>query len=247
MADLPRYGWLFPGADGQANVGIGVGLGTRRRQARLRDDLARFVTSLRASGDLAPEARIGPVTGGWLRMGGTGTPPAAGNVLLAGDAAGLINPLQGEGIGPGMVSARLAAEALLAGPGRAAAAYTDAVTAAFGRYLPGAAALQATLLHRPRVASAAVRLLTAPAVRRVLAGTWSLYWNGLVDGASPRPAAWTAAAVQQVASRAGRRWPANSRDLGHLDPGGLASGAPGVPDEVSDLRKSPSEDEVRSS
>ena len=151
----PGYGWLFPGADGQANVGIGVGLGTRRRQARLRDDLARFCAMLRRRGDLAPEARIGPVTGGWLRMGGTGTPPAAGNVLLAGDAAGLINPLQGEGIGPGMVSARLAAEALLAGPGRAAAAYTEAVTAAFGGYMPGAAALQATLLRRPRAASAA--------------------------------------------------------------------------------------------
>ncbi|MGH3068543.1 MAG: hypothetical protein ACRDMI_08150, partial [Streptosporangiaceae bacterium] len=72
------------------------------------------------------------------------------------------------------------------------------------------AALQATLLRRPRAASAGVRLLTAPAVRRVLAGTWSLYWNGLVDGASPRPAAFTAAAVQQVASRLGRRWPATA-------------------------------------
>jgi hypothetical protein len=212
---------------------------------------------LRTSGDLAPEARTGPVTGGWLRMGGTGTPPAVGNVLLAGDAAGLINPLQGEGIGPGMVSARLAAECLLASPGRAAAAYTDALAAAFGRYLPGAAALQATLLHRPRAASAAVRLLTAPAVRRVLAGPWSLYWNGLVDGASPRPSAWTAAAVQQLASRAGRRWPASSRDLGHLNPGaldpgspvsgGLESGGPGLADEAPDLRRSPSADEVRSS
>jgi hypothetical protein len=161
-----------------------------------------------------------------------------------------------------MVSARLAAEALLAGPGCAAAAYTEALTAAFGSYLPGAAALQATLLHRPRAASAAVRLLTAPAVRRVLAGSWSLYWNGLVDGASPRPAAWAAAAVQQVASRAGRRWPANSRDLDHLDPGGLDSGRPepggpdsgggpessrpALADEAPDLRRSPSADEVRS-
>jgi len=98
-------------------------------------------------------------------------------------------------------------------PGQAAAAYTEAVTAAFGPYLPGASALQATMLRRPRAASAAVRLLTAPAVRRVLGGTWSLYWNGLVDGASPRPAAWAAAAVQQVASRVGRRWPATSHDL----------------------------------
>jgi hypothetical protein len=72
-----------------------------------------------------------------------------------------------------------------------------------------------------------VRLLTAPAVRRVLAGTWSLYWNGLVDGASPRPAAWTAAAVQQVATRVGRRWPANSPDLGNLGPASLGSARPG--------------------
>jgi geranylgeranyl reductase family protein len=234
----PGYGWLFPGAAGQANVGIGVGLGTRRRQARLRGDLERFAALLRTSGDLAPGATTGPVTGGWLRMGGTGTPPAAANLLLAGDAAGLINPLQGEGIGPAMVSARLAAECLLAGPGQAAAAYTEAVTAAFGRYLPGASALQATLLRRPRTASAAVRLLTAPPVRRLLAGTWSLYWNGLVDGASPRPAAWSAAAVQQVASRLGRRWPANPPDLGHLDPGGLDPGP-------ADLVTSPATDDAR--
>jgi menaquinone-9 beta-reductase len=207
----PGYGWLFPGDAGQANVGIGVGLGTVRRQAGLRDDLARFCALLRSAGDLAPDAQPGPVTGGWLRMGGTGTPPAAGNVLLAGDAAGLINPLQGEGIGPAVVSARLAAECLLAGPAQAAAAYTEAVADAFGRYMPGAAALQATLLRRPRLASAGVRLLTAPPVSRMVAGTWSLYWNGLVDGASPRPAAWTASAVQRLSGRLARRWPAVPR------------------------------------
>jgi geranylgeranyl reductase family protein len=204
----PGYGWLFPGASGQANVGIGVGLGTVRRQTRLREDLARFCALLRSAGDLTADAQPGPVTGGWLRMGGTGTPAAAGNVLLAGDAAGLINPLQGEGIGPAMVSARLAAQSLLAEPGHAAARYTEALAAAFGGYLPGAATLQATLLRRPRLASASIRMLTAPGVRRLVAGTWSLYWNGLVDGAAPRPAAWTAAAVQRMASRLAMRWPA---------------------------------------
>ena len=42
----PGYGWLFPGADGQANVGIGVGLGHSRGQAPLRGDLDRLVTLL---------------------------------------------------------------------------------------------------------------------------------------------------------------------------------------------------------
>ena len=197
----PGYGWLFPGTEGQANVGIGVGLGHRRRQASLRGDLARLVTLLGQRGDLSGDARPGPVMGGWLRMGGTGTPPAAGNVLLAGDAAGLINPLQGEGIGPAMVSARLAAQAVLAGPARAGPAYAEAIEAAFGRYMPGAAALQSTLLRRPRATSAAIRLLTAPAARHIVAGTWSVYWNGLADGARPRPSAWAARAVQVLASR----------------------------------------------
>jgi menaquinone-9 beta-reductase len=201
----PGYGWLFPGADGQANVGIGVGLGNRRRATPLRSDLAWFCGRLRAAGDLAAGARPGPVTGGWLRMGGTGTTLAAGNVLLAGDAAGLINPLQGEGIAQAMISGWLAAQAVLAGPGQAAAAYTEAATAAFGRYLPGAAALQAVLLGRPRLTSAGVRLLTAPVLSRMIAGTWSLYWNGLADGASPRPAAWTAALLQRLATRAATR------------------------------------------
>jgi geranylgeranyl reductase family protein len=197
----PGYGWLFPGENGQANVGIGVGLGSSRRQAPLRGDLARLVAMLGRHGDLGRDAQPGPVMGGWLRMGGTGTPPAAGNVLLAGDAAGLINPLQGEGIGPAMVSARLAAEAVLAGPARAGPAYAEATEAAFGRYMAGASALQTVMLHRPRTTSAVTRLLTAPVLRRVVAGTWSIYWNGLVDGARPRPSAWTAHAVQILASR----------------------------------------------
>jgi geranylgeranyl reductase family protein len=196
----PGYGWLFPGADGQANVGIGIGMGGTRRSAPLRDDLDGFTALLRSRGDLRQEAEPGPVIGGWLRMGGTGTPPAAGNVLLAGDAAGLINPLQGEGIAPAMISGRLAAEAVLADPCRAGPAYAGALTEAFGHYLPGASALQRALLRRPRAASASMRLITAPGIRRLVASTWSIYWNGLADGASPRPAAWAARALEKTAT-----------------------------------------------
>jgi geranylgeranyl reductase family protein len=196
----PGYGWLFPGADGQANVGIGIGMGGSRHSAPLRDDLDRFTALLRSRGDLRPAAEPGPVVGGWLRMGGTGTPPAAGNVLLAGDAAGLINPLQGEGIAPAMISARLAAEAVLADPCRAGPAYTRALHQAFGRYLPGASALQRALLRRPWAASAGMRVVTAPGVRRLVASTWSIYWNGLADGARPRPAAWAARGLETAAT-----------------------------------------------
>ena len=37
-------------------------------------------------------------------------------------------------------------------------------------------------------------------VRRVVAGTWSIYWNGLTDGARPRPSAWAARTVEIAAS-----------------------------------------------
>ena len=67
--------------------------------------------------------------------------------------------------------------------------------------MAGASALQSALLRRPRATSAAIRLLTAPVVRRAVAGTWSIYWNGLADGARPRPSAWTARAVQALAGR----------------------------------------------
>ncbi len=201
----PGYGWLFPGADGRANVGIGVGMGRRRTPALLRPDLDRLCAILRREGDISPDAQPGPIVGGWLRMGGTGTPPAAGNVLLVGDAAGLINPLQGEGIAPGMVSARAAAEAVTAGPARAACVYTEVIGELMRPYMTGAAALQEAMLARPRLASAAMRMLTTPPLRRLVAGTWSLYWNGLADGAAPRPSARSAALVQTLAWRLANR------------------------------------------
>ena len=48
-------------------------------------------------------------------MGLAGTTPARDRVLLVGDAAGLVNPLQGEGIAQAMDSGRAAAESILAG------------------------------------------------------------------------------------------------------------------------------------
>jgi hypothetical protein len=79
--------------------------------------------------------------------------------------------------------------------------------------MAGASALQAVLLRRPRATSAITRLVTAPGVRRVVAGTWSIYWNGLVDGARPRPSAWTARAVQILADRLPAYRPADQPEV----------------------------------
>jgi flavin-dependent dehydrogenase len=74
MRIFPGYGWLFPGAGGQANIGIGLALKRGHGAAiRLNDDLLRLCDRFRASGDLPPDSLPGPVMGGWLRMGGVGS------------------------------------------------------------------------------------------------------------------------------------------------------------------------------
>ena len=196
----PGYGWLFPGADGQANVGIGVGLGHDRGQAPLRGDLARLVTLLGQRGDLSGDARPGPVMGGWLRMGGTGAPRRRRQRAAGRRRRGADQPPAGRGHRPGhgQRPAGRRGGAGRARPGRAPPT-PQALEAAFGQYMAGASALQGVLLHRPRTTSAATRLLTAPVVRRAVAGTWSIYWNALADGARPRPSAWAARTVQATA------------------------------------------------
>jgi geranylgeranyl reductase family protein len=207
---FPGYGWLFPGASGRANIGIGLALGRHQRPAvGLRRELGNLRDRLRATGDLPPASSYGPLSGGWLRMGQDGRRVARANVLLVGDAAGLVNPLQGEGIAQAMMSGRLAAEAILArtsgrlevpvGP-----AYSAALQARLGGFMVGATSIHRAMLRRPAVASASARLLTAPGVRTLVAGTWSLYMNGLADGADPRPAALGARLVQVATTRAAR-------------------------------------------
>jgi hypothetical protein len=153
--------------------------------------------------------------GGWLKMGMVGTVPAAGGVLLVGDAAGLVNPLQGEGIAHALSSGRRAAQAVLAGAGNGGGDADDAGSVA-GRYRAGlldehrafhrvAAGVHAALVGRPVATAAVGRLLTTPAVGRPLAGGWALYWNELLDGARPGRARAVAAAASRVGDALVRR------------------------------------------
>jgi len=217
---FPGYGWLFPGPGGTVNVGLGAGtLGDRRAGAGAVRMLPAFLEHLRDEGLLAPgkEGAEPGRLGGWLKMGLVGTTPASGGVLLVGDAAGLVNPLQGEGIAHAMTSGRLAAEAVLAGPGSAAGRYRRDLGRAHLRYHGVAAAAHAALVGRPALTAAAGRLLTTPGVGAALAGGWSLYWNELLDGAGPGPARLVAGAAgvlgglasapSPVRRRLDRSWP----------------------------------------
>jgi len=212
---FPGYGWLFPGPDGRANAGLGIGtMSDRRAGAGAVRRLPEFLEHLRRLGLVHdPGDGSGPGRlGGWLKMGLVGTTPAAGPVLLIGDAAGLVNPLQGEGIAHAMTSGRLAAEAVLAGPASAAARYRHGIARAHLDYHRVAAAAHAALVERPAAASVVGRLLTHPLLGRALAGGWSVFWNELLDGAPPGRARTTATAAS-VLGRALTRPSATGRWL----------------------------------
>ena len=100
------YGWVFPKGD-HANLGVG---GWREEGPRLRMHLERLA---RTHG--VDPRRLRDFRGHRLPMRRLGAPAARGRALLVGDAAGLVDPLSGDGIYEALVSARLAAEAVLAG------------------------------------------------------------------------------------------------------------------------------------
>lgn len=198
---FPGYGWIFPGTDGRANLGLGISAGAGRNGADLvAQSFPAFVADLRRRqliGDvvLSNDRR----RGGWLKMGLAGTEVARGPVLLVGDAAGAINPLVGEGISGAILGGRDAADAILLSPGSAARAYGRALAARHGRFHPPAAALHAHMAGHPRMLSLLGRLITAPGLSSVLAGPWSMYWNDLLDGAPPGATRAGARAIQAFA------------------------------------------------
>jgi menaquinone-9 beta-reductase len=198
---FPGYGWVFPGPGGGANIGLGIATrADRQAGAQAVRALPAFVDHLRAVGllgDTSPGDPTGRL-GGWLKMGLVGTTPAAGRVLLVGDAAGLINPLQGEGIAQAMGSGRLAALTLLAGPGRAAERYGAAIAAEHFPYQRITAAAQAALVGRPRAVALLARALTAGIGGDSFAGGWAVFWNELLEGAPPGRRRSVAAAITRI-------------------------------------------------
>jgi len=116
------YAWVFPKGD-HANLGVG---GSLAEGPRLRAHLDR----LAHRHGLDPHA-LEDVVGHRIPMRRLGTPAAAGRILLAGDAAGLVDPLSGDGIYEAFVSGKLAAEAILAGRPET---YEAALSAALDRH-----------------------------------------------------------------------------------------------------------------
>ncbi len=104
------YGWVFYLGDGTANVGAGVSTKTLGRTGRnLKDYFDRFLEEPRLAGWLENAEAEGPPKSWSLKMGMWGAKRHAQGLMMAGDAASMIHPISGEGVGYAIESGRLAA------------------------------------------------------------------------------------------------------------------------------------------
>jgi geranylgeranyl reductase family protein len=148
----PAYAWSFPIGDGRANVGYGEVLaGAPVSRARL---LARLTELLGIPADALQACRAHH-----LPLSSWRPAHRDGRVLLAGDAASLINPFTGEGIYYAVLSGALAGAAALNGAG-AGVVYRRALRRQLGRHLRHTTAA-AALAGRPAMADAGVRAAAA--------------------------------------------------------------------------------------
>ena len=140
---LPGYGWIFGMGDGTINAGLGI-LSTSKAfgTTDYRKLMRAWLDGTPEEWGLREHNAIGKVGGAALPMGFNRTPHYVPGLLLVGDAGGMVNPFNGEGIGYAMESARIAAEIVVQamaraeGPARERAleGYPNAMRQALGSY-----------------------------------------------------------------------------------------------------------------
>ena len=129
---VPGYGWMFPAGDGTVNIGCGA-LSTMKgfKKLNLNTMLENYRHQVQPDWDIGPnlerprawrlpmstQKRHGP---GWVAIG---------------DAAGLVNPMNGEGIDYGLESGMLAVDLFIENPGTAPERYDEQVGEKFDAFL----------------------------------------------------------------------------------------------------------------
>ncbi|MGK2930231.1 MAG: NAD(P)/FAD-dependent oxidoreductase [Acidimicrobiales bacterium] len=129
---VPGYGWMFPCGDGTVNIGVGA-LSTMKRFSDLNlntllDDYRALVREEWDLGEFTERPRAWRLPMSSVKRHGLGW-------VAIGDAAGLINPMNGEGIDYGLESGMLASDLFLADPSTAPARYDTAIGERFDAFL----------------------------------------------------------------------------------------------------------------
>lgn len=133
---LPGYGWIFGMGDGTSNVGLGV-LNTSAAFKELdwREVLKAWCASMPEDWGYTPENMTGPIRGAALPMAFNRQPHYTKGLLLVGDAGGLVNPFNGEGIAYAMESGEIAASVIVQAHARATAGQRELALQAYPKVL----------------------------------------------------------------------------------------------------------------
>ena len=172
---LPGYGWIFGMGDGTSNIGLGLlNTSTAFGNTDYHALLKRWLAGMPPEWGFTEENRVGPIRGAALPMAFNRTPSYTDGLLLVGDAAGMVNPFNGEGIAYAMESGQIAARTVtqaLAWPDAAGAervlhGYPRVLADAYGGYYAlGRAFVKA--IGRPELMRFATRhAMSRPALMR---------------------------------------------------------------------------------
>jgi flavin-dependent dehydrogenase len=129
---VPGYGWMFPAGDGTVNIGVGA-LSTMKgfKALNLNALLDIYYRQVRDAWDLGPYLERPRA---W-RLPMTAQKRHGAGWVAIGDAAGLVNPMNGEGIDYGLESGMLASDLFVDHPGSAEERYDRLVGERFDRFL----------------------------------------------------------------------------------------------------------------
>lgn len=109
---LPGYFWIFPVGNDEWNIGIGMlAKDVKKNKVNLAKVMEQVVTENKMfTGRFKNAEKISPTKAWTLPLGSNPRKMAYNGVLLVGDAACLIDPLTGEGVGNALTSAQLATQ-----------------------------------------------------------------------------------------------------------------------------------------
>ncbi len=156
---MPGYGWLFGLGDGRSNVGLGV-LNTSEAFGRTdyKDVMRRWVETMPPEWGISEASMQGSITAAALPMAFNRQPLYDRGLMLVGDAGGMVNPFNGEGIDYALEAGHEAANTILqalARPGaegreRVLASYVETMKAMHGGYFTLGAQF-AKLIGKPEI------------------------------------------------------------------------------------------------
>jgi len=192
---VPGYGWIFPAGDGTVNIGVGA-LSTmkgfkRLNLNRLQDSYRALVQQDWELGEDLERPRAWRLPMSSIRRHGPGW-------VAVGDAAGLVNPMNGEGIDYGLESGMLASQLFLEDPVTVPVRYDRIIGERFDAFLRTGRRFSFLIGH-PFLLRTGLRFAVGT---QGIANITLQVMGNLVDSSTPGAGGWTMRTADRVLAAA---------------------------------------------